>query len=158
MKNINIPNNAVILNGSTLDDAPDLLWLTAENIIDIKAVLAYDYEDGKPCHDMTCVMEIHFHNFQENIGDTKLRILYGSPAELLSQLSQILLDGDITENTTTNWFGPSCLFTVKIDLRCSYLNHEDTEESIDKSDFDEFNCRIVHKKRFSPHNPDMPWD
>lgn len=158
MRNINIPKNAVMLLGSTLDDAPNLHWLTDENIMDIKAVLAYDYEDSKPWHDMTCVMEIHFHNFQENIGDNKLRILYDFPSNLLTQLSQFILSSDITENTTINCFSPASIFAVKIDLRCSYLNHEETEECIDKSDFEEFNCNIVHKKRFNPHNPDMPWD
>ena len=139
------------LYGYTLDGAPDIKALTLENIDDIKTILAYDYEDGKPCHDKTCVMEIHFHNYQENIENNKLRILYNHPGILLSRLSAFMLDNSI-------YLSPSCPFGIKIDLTCSFTDQESIEEVLNKDDFEEYNCRIVHKKRFHPENPDMPWD
>jgi len=159
MKTITKPNKAITITGGILDGNPEILWLSFDNISDIKTIIAYDYEDSKPQHDQTCVMEIHFHNYQENIEGNKLRILYSQPADLLSQLAQFMLSCEVNEDTYGNYFSPSWPFAIKMDLRCAYaLDREDTNEGINKEDFDEFNCRIIHKKRFFPSNPDMPWD
>lgn len=159
MKTITKPNKAITITGEILDGNPEILWLSFDNISDIKTIIAYDYEDSTPHHDQTCVMEIHFHNYQENIEGNKLRILYNHPAELLSQLAQFMLSCEVNEDTYINSFKPDYPFVLKMDLRCGYgLDREDTDEGINKEDFDEFNCKIIHKKRFFPSNPDMPWD
>lgn len=159
MKIITKPANAINIIGIILDGSPQIAWLSPENISDIKTIIAYDYEDGKSHHDQTCVMEIHFHNYQQNIEGYKLRIFYNHPANLLTQLSQFMLAGEINKDSRINCFLPSSPFAIKMDLRCGYgLSHKDTEKDVNEDDFEEFSCNIVHKKHFSPSNPDMPWD
>lgn len=46
-KKINIPRGFVLIIGFPLDGC-EAKFLTSDNIYDIKTVLAYDYEDGKP--------------------------------------------------------------------------------------------------------------
>lgn len=49
---------------------------------DLQTILCYDYEDGKPWHDMTCVMELIFNNFHDEINNSKvkkIRYLYDHP-------------------------------------------------------------------------------
>ena len=49
------------MTGSPLDG--EVLTVIPYNMTsDIKTILCYDYEDGKYWHDVTCVMEIIFHN------------------------------------------------------------------------------------------------
>ena len=56
-KKINIPNGAVLIRGQALDGC-DATFLTEDELRDIDTILAYDYEDGKPWHDCTCVLEL----------------------------------------------------------------------------------------------------
>ena len=74
-KKINIPTGAVLIQGHPLDGY-DATFLTEDELRDISTILAYNYEDGKPWHDCTCVMEIIFYDYHENIGGKKIRILY----------------------------------------------------------------------------------
>lgn len=159
MKNkINIPRGAVSIIGFPLDGC-EAKFLSFDNISDIKTVLAYDYEDGKPWHDNTCVLEIIFHNYQENLCDDKIRILFDFPSKLLLQFSQIMLDLPITETDDNNWLCPSYPISIKMDLTCSYYSEPTNEElGIKTEDFDEFSCSIKHKKHFYKTNPEMPDD
>lgn len=147
----------IIIKGWTLDNC-DTKALTFDNVCDIKTILAYAYEDGKHWHDSTCVMEIIFHNFQENIQDDRIRICYEYPSDLLAQFSQIMF-GDLSESYLYHpFFQPGCPVMVKMDLPCSFGAGDYAECGIKTEDFDEFNCTINHKKRFYSTNPDMPFD
>ena len=146
----------VKLRGSALDNC-DVTALTLENIYDIKTILVYEYEDSKHCHDASCVMEIIFHSFQENIQDDRIRICYYYPSDLLAQFAQIMI-GDVSDlHSFSAYFQPSNPISVKMDLPCTFWSDDD-ESGIKTEDFDEFNCKIKHKKRFYETNPIMPDD
>ena len=70
-KKYNFSFEDIVLKGFVLDNCESQV-LTFDNINDIKTILAYDYEDGKYWHDQTCVMEIIFHNYQENIENDRM--------------------------------------------------------------------------------------
>lgn len=131
--------------GSVLDGCP-AEYLTWDNINDICTILAYRYEDGKWWHDQTCVMEIIFYSYQDNIENDRVRILFLFPTDLLYMLTKIM------QNHT-------CFIrSVKIDLGGYCVNPEEDGEYINKQDFDRFDCSIQHKKHFHPGNPEMPDD
>jgi hypothetical protein len=146
----------IILRGSALDNC-DIKALTLENVCDIKTILAYEYEDSKHCHDASCVMEIIFHNFQENIQDDRIRIWYYYPSDLLVQFNEIMFRDLTDPNSFSAYFNPSNPISVKMDLPCTFWSNDD-ESGIKTEDFDEFNCKIKHKKRFYEKNPIMPDD
>lgn len=157
-KKINVPRGAALIIGFPLDGC-EAKFLSFDNINDIKTVLAYDYEDGKPWHDKTCVLEIIFHNFQENLCDDRIRILFDDPSTLLLQLSQIMLSLPIAETDRINCLSPSYPISIKMDLSCNYcLDPANAETGIKTEDFDEFSCSIKHKKHFYKTNPEMPDD
>lgn len=156
-KKINIPNGAVLIRGQALDGC-DATFLTEDELRDIDTILAYDYEDGKPWHDCTCVLEIIFYNYHDNIENNKIRILYDHKASLLLQLAQFLFDSSITANTTFGDFRASGFIKVKIDLETYSFDDSDENSVINMEDFDVFNCRIKHKKHFHILNPEMPDD
>ena len=153
-KKHNISFENIYLTGFPLDNC-EARTLTLDNICDIQTILVYDYEDGKPWHDYTCVMEIIFFGYHDNIENDRIRICYDHPATLLAQFSEIMLGNDLSRFACLQ---PSCSATVKMDLKCN-LGHLDYEKvGIKTEDFDEFNCKIRHKKRFYPTNPEMPDD
>lgn len=144
------------LRGFALDNC-DINALTLENVYDIKTILVYEYEDSKHWHDASCAMEIIFHNFQENIQDNRIRICYDYPSDLLAQFTEIMI-GDVSDsNYFSTYFQPSNPISVKMDLPCTFWSSDD-EYGIKTEDFDEFNCKIKHKKRFYETNPIMPDD
>lgn len=153
-KKHNISFENIYLTGFPLDNC-EARTLTFDNVCDIKTILAYDYEDGKHFHDRTCVMEIIFYNFQENIQNDRIRICYDYPATLLAQFSEIMLGNDLSRYA---YFQPSWPLTVKMDINFSYGGDDYVEAGIKTEDFDEFNCKIRHKKRFYETNPEMPDD
>ena len=148
-KKYNFSFEDIVLKGFVLDNC-EAQVLTFDNINDIKTILAYDYEDGKYWHDQTCVMEIIFHNYQENIENDRIRICYSYPSDLLAQFSEIMLDSD--------FFLPSCPVSIKMDLRCGLGQYNYDDAGIKTEDFEDFNCKIKHKKRFYQTNPEMPDD
>lgn len=152
---INIPTGAVLIQGHPLDGY-DAIFLTEDELRDISTILAYNYEDGKPWHDCTCVMEIIFYEYHENIGGKKIRILYDHKSSLLLQLAQFLFDSYITADTVFGDFRPSSLIKVKIDLDC--YSFSELNEDINMNDFEVMNCCIKHKKHFHKLNPEMPDD
>jgi len=156
-KKINIPRGAVLITGVPLDGC-EAKFLSFDNINDIKTVLAYDYEDGKPWHDDTCVLEIIFHNYQENLCDDRIRILFEFPSNLLTQFSQIMLAKPITEDSKDNIFN-SYPISIKMDLSCSLSwNRTNEDLGIKDEDFDEPPRPIKHKKHFYKTNPEFPDD
>lgn len=156
LKKDNFSFGNVKLRGSALDNC-DVTALTLENIYDIKTILVYEYEDSKHCHDASCVMEIIFHSFQENIQDDRIRIWYYYPSDLLVQFNEIMFRDLTDPNSFSAYFNPSNPISVKMDLPCTFWSNDD-ESGIKTEDFDEFNCKIKHKKRFYETNPIMPDD
>ena len=73
-KKHNISFENIYLTGFPLDNC-EARTLTLDNICDIQTILVYDYEDGKPWHDYTCVMEIIFFGYHDNIGNDRKILL-----------------------------------------------------------------------------------
>ena len=158
-KKTNIPNGAVLIRGQALDGC-SATFLTEDEMRDINTILAYDYEDGKPWHDNTCVLELIFYNYHDNIEGNKIRILYKYKSLLLLQLTQFLFDSTITSDTDFGDFRASGFIKIKMDLGSyDYGEHDDeADSSINLEDFEVMNCCIKHKKHFHKLNPEMPDD
>ena len=118
---------------------------------DLQTILCYDYEDGKPRHDVTCVMEIIFHNKHHEIkrqDEQRIRFLYFHPTDLLEDVGKL----------NTFEANISSLTAIRMDLTGSYCQHDYKDDDIAFDDFETFNCNIQHKKHFHPENPEMPDD
>ncbi len=116
---------------------------------DLQTILCYDYEDGKPWHDMTCVMELIFNNFHDEINNSKvkrIRYLYEHPFGLCGEFAEIMSEAH------------GCMIAIRMDLTAGFMEHDNKDKGICFEDFDEFQCSIRHKKKFHIHNPDMPVD
>ena len=138
------------MTGSPLD-GEELEVLPYEMTRDIKTILCYDYEDGKPWHDVTCVMEIIFHNKHHEIkrqDEQRIRFLYFHPMYLLEDVAKL---NSFEANI-------SLLTAIRMDLTGGYCQHDYKDEDINLDDFEIFNCTIEHKKHFHPENPEMPDD
>lgn len=157
-KKTNIPNGAVLIQGQSLDGC-NATFLTEDEMRDINTILAYDYEDGKPWHDNTCVLEIIFYNYHDNIEDNKIRILYEHKSSLLLQMAQFLFDSTISSDTAFGDFRASSFIKIKMDLGSYDFGEPDEMDTvINMEDFEVLNCSIKHKKHFHKLNPDMPDD
>lgn len=128
-------------------DGESLKILTTNMLNDIRSILCYDYEDGKPWHDVTCVMELIFNNPHEELNgeSQKIRFLYDHPVTLLSDFA--ILTADVVSMTS-----------IRMDLTAGYFQHDYKDNGIPFNDFEKFDCKIVHKKHFHPSNPEMPDD
>lgn len=137
------------MDGSALD-GETLKVLPWNMTRDIKTILCYDYEDGKPWHDVTCVMEIIFHNKHHELdGDEQhIRFLYEHPKTLLDDLAKL---NSYEADAYT-------LTAVRMDLTGNFYQHDYKDDNIRFDDFEEFKCTIRHKKHFHPDNPEMPDD
>ena len=157
-KKTNIPNGAVLIQGQSLDGC-NATFLTEDEMRDINTILAYDYEDGKPWHDNTCVLEIIFYNYHDNIEGNKIRILYDHKSSLLLQLAQFLFDSTISSDTAFGDFRASSFIKVKMDLGSyDFGEPDEMDTAINIEDFEVMNCSIKHKKHFHKLNPEMPDD
>ena len=157
-KKTNIPNGAVLIQGLSLDGC-NATFLTEDEMRDINTILAYDYEDGKPWHDNTCVLEIIFYNYHDNIEGNKIRILYENKSSLLLQLAQFLFDSTISSETAFGDFRASSFIKVKMDLGSyDFGESDEMDTAINIEDFEVMNCSIKHKKHFHKQNPEMPDD
>ena len=157
-KKTNIPNGAILIQGQSLDGC-NATFLTEDEMRDINTILAYDYEDGKPWHDNTCVLEIIFYNYHDNIEDNKIRILYEHKSSLLLQMAQFLFDSTISSDTAFGDFRASSFIKIKMDLGSYDFGEPDEMDTvINMEDFEVLNCSIKHKKHFHKLNPDMPDD
>ena len=123
----------------------------------LQSVICYDYEDGKPWHDLTCVMELIFNDpiyDDDNPFDgetdcyTKLRFLYMHPWSLFGDFSSLIDEFNKCDR----------LITVRMDITAGWYQHENKNKGICVEDFETFNCKIKHKKHFHPKNPEMPDD
>ena len=86
-----IKMSGIPLDGETLQIIPFSM------IKELQTIICYDYEDGKPWHDLTCVMELVFNNDDfddvtgkdiENNGQS-IRYLYTHPWDLLRDFSKL---------------------------------------------------------------------
>jgi len=145
-----IDMSGIALDGETMQVIP------YDMVKDLQTILCYDYEDGEPNHDMTCVMELIFNNgFDSEVQDydvenksKKIRYLYDHPWNLLRDFSKL----------TEHVFNFDRIIAVRMDLTAGWFQHRNKDLGICKEDFDEFHCTIKHKKHFHPENPDMPLD
>lgn len=65
-------NYGLEMYGSSLDG--EKLKIILFNMIeDLQTLLCYDYEDGKPWHDLTCVMELIFNNPHDELNNRDSR-------------------------------------------------------------------------------------
>ena len=138
------------MSGAPLD-GENLEVLPYDMTRDIKTILCYDYEDGKPWHDVTCVMEIIFHNKHHEIkrqDEQRIRFLYFHPKELLEDIANL---NSFEADTST-------LTAIRMDLTGGYCQNDYKDDDIDFNDFEIFNCNIQHKKHFHLKNPEMPDD
>ena len=132
-------------------DGENLEVLPYDMSRDIKTILCYDYEDGKPWHDVTCVMEIIFHNKHHEImrqDEQRIRFLYFHPKDLLEDIAKL---NSFKSDT-------SSLTAIRMDLTGGYCQHDYKDDAINFGDFEIFNCMIKHKRHFNPNNPEMPDD
>lgn len=120
----------VVLDGCSAE------YLTFDNINDISTILGYRYEDGKWWHDQTCVMEIIFYSYHENIDVNRVRVLYNSPSDLIFMLNRLVKNGTC------------CMRSIKIDLSGYCVDPADDEESVNKADFENFNCKNSSQETF----------
>ena len=138
------------MTGSPLDG--EVLTVLPYNMTsDIKTILCYDYEDGKYWHDVTCVMEIIFHNKHHEINrqdEQRIRFLYFHPNDLLNDIAKL-------NSFEANAFS---LTAIRMDLTGGYCQHDYKDDDINFDDFETFNCTIKHKKHFHSDNPEMPDD
>ena len=121
-------NYGIELKGTPLDGG-SLKILTTNMLNDIRSILCYDYEDGKPWHDVTCVMELIFNNTHEELnGDSqKIRFLYDHPATLLSDFA--VLTSDVVSMTS-----------IRMDLTAGYFQHDYKDDGIPFNDFCRCRC------------------
>ncbi|WP_296321260.1 hypothetical protein [Treponema sp. UBA3813] len=145
------------ISGQPLDGETQTI-ITFDMLEKLHTILCYDYEDGKPWHDMTCVMELIFQEIiykddkcinSDGVHFSKIRYLYPHPWSLLSDFH------DFAENFT---FYCPCLTAIRMDLTANYFRHDYKDEGIFFDEFESFNCTIKHKKRYFPKNPVMPDD
>ncbi|EID85035.1 hypothetical protein MSI_14180 [Treponema sp. JC4] len=146
----------VKISGIPLDDESQNV-ITYSMFENLQTILCYDYEDGKPWHDLTCVMELIFNDpfydnekpFEHPIDNfSKIRYLYMHPWNLFNDFSKLVAEFNKCDR----------LITVKMDLTTGWFKHDDTYKGICFDDFEIFNCTIKHKKHFHPKNPEMPDD
>jgi hypothetical protein len=130
------------LDGESLETIPFNM------VEDLETILCYDYEDGKPWHDLTCVMELIFNNLHyELVGDSRrIRYVYDHPFYLIRDFSELTKNGNCG------------MVAIRMDLTAGWYQHENKDRDIRFEDFEVFNCTIKHKQRFHPKNPDMPYD
>ena len=135
------------LDGQTLD------VITFGMLNKLQTILCYDYEDGKPWHDLTCVMELIFRDQEYGDDDDVMdvyvkiiRFLYDHPFWLLRDFAE--LNNDVNDS----------MIAIRMDLTAGWYQHDKKDRGIRFEDFDTFACSIKHKKRFHPKNPDMPYD
>ena len=84
MTNEHITEYGIKMSGSPLD-GEELEVLPYKMTREIKTIICYDYEDGKPWHDVSCVMEIIFHNKHHEIkrqDEQRIRFLYFHPPRM----------------------------------------------------------------------------
>ncbi len=141
------------LSGIPLDDeTKDMITFDMQE--NLQTILCYDYEDGKPWHDMTCVMELIFsepHLDSKNKTTFeqvyKIRYLYEHPWNLLKDFSALMAE-----------YHCDRMVAVRMDLTAGWFQHDNKDKNICFDDFETFNCTIKHKKHFHPKNPEMPDD
>ncbi|MCQ2981485.1 MAG: hypothetical protein MJ178_01900 [Treponemataceae bacterium] len=132
-----------VFSGHVLDHC-DAKFIPKNAVNDMHSILCYDYEGGKPWHDNSVVMEIHFWNYQPEIEDNKIRILYDTASTLMSDFYNLTKD---------------CLWnivSVRMDLSCNICCQDRKDEKIDMTDFEYYDCRIRHK--IVAGNPELPDD
>jgi hypothetical protein len=143
--NYGLKINGTPLDGETLDVIPYNM------LQDLQTILCYDYEDGKPYHDLTCVMELIFHNPHDELKTRdckRIRFLYEHPYGLLRNFSELTDNPDFSNN----------MISIRIDLTAGWFQHDHKDRNIMFDDYDTFSCTINHKKHFHPNNPEMPDD
>ena len=74
------------------------------------------------------------------------------------QMSQFLLELPIDDETSLTCFKGANFIKVKMDLNCCYGCNVEGDIGIRIEDFEEFACRIKHKKHFHKANLEMPDD
>ncbi len=146
----------VKISGIPLDDESQDV-ITYSMFENLQTILCYDYEDGKPWHDLTCVMELIFNDpfyddekpFEGEIDNfSKIRFLYMHPWNLFNDFSKLVAEFNKCDR----------MITVKMDLTTGWFQHDKKDKGICFDDFETFNCKIKHKKHFHPKNPEMPDD
>ena len=141
------------MQGTPLDDeTQDVITINMLN--NLQTILCYDYEGGKPWHDLTCVMELIFceahinsNHFQDYEQITKIRFLYDHPQNLFKDFAALTV-----ENYSDQ------MVTIRMDITAGWYQHDNKDKNICFGDFETFNCMIKHKKHFHPKNPEMPDD
>ena len=146
----------VKISGIPLDgESQDVI--TYSMLENLQSIICYDYEDGKPWHDLTCVMELIFNETYYDVDEpfdkgkdcyTKLRFLYMHPWGLFGDFSSLVNEFNKCDK----------LITVRMDLTAGWYQHEHKDEGICFDDFETFNCTIKHKKHFNQKNPKMTDD
>lgn len=141
------------ISGIPLDDETQDI-ITFEMQESLQSIICYDYEDGKPCHDLTCVMELIF---SEQHWDTenkttyeqtyKIRYLYDHPWNLFRDFAALTAE-----------YHCDRMIAVRMDLTAGWFQHDNKDKGICFEDFETFNCTIIHKKHFHPKNPEMTDD
>lgn len=149
MNNNTKTNYGLEMCGTPLD-GENLEIIPFNMIEDLQTILCYDYEDGKPWHDLTCVMELIFHNYHDElVNDTKrIRYLYDGPFYLFMDFSEITKEPDNCNH----------MVAIRIDLTAGWFQHENKDKGMHFDDFEVFHCDIKHKPHFHPKNPEMPDD
>lgn len=146
-------NFGIKMTGIPLDDdTQDIITFNMQE--SLQSIICYDYEDGKPWHDLTCVMELIF---SEQHWDTenkttyeqtyKIRYLYDHPWNLFSDFAALTAE-----------YHCDRMIAVRMDLTAGWFQHDNKDKGICFDDFETFNCTIKHKKHFHPRNPEMPDD
>lgn len=146
----------VKISGIPLDDETQYV-ITYSMLENLQSIICYDYEDGNPWHDLTCVMELIFNEpiydidkpFDE-VKDSfsKIRFLYMHPWDLFEDFSKLVAEFNKCDR----------LITVRMDITAGWYQHDNKDKGICFDDFDTFDCTIKHKKHFHPKNPEMPDD
>lgn len=141
------------ISGIPLDDEIQDI-ITFEMQESLQSIICYDYEDGKPWHDLTCVMELIF---SEQHWDTenkttyeqtyKIRYLYDHPWNLFRDFAALTAE-----------YHCDRMIAVRMDLTAGWFQHDNKDKGICFDDFEIFNCNIKHKKHFHPKNPEMTDD
>ena len=146
----------VKISGIPLDDKIQDV-ITNSMLENLQSIICYDYEDGKPWHDLTCVMELIFNESIYDIDKSfdgekdsfsKNRFLYMHPWNLFGDFSKLVAEFNKCDR----------LITVRMDITAGWYQHDNKDKGISFEDFETFNCAIKHKKRFHPKNPEMPDD
>lgn len=146
----------VKISGIPLDgESQDVI--TYSMLQNLQSIICYDYEDGKPWHDLTSVMELIFNEPYFEVDNpfdeekdcySKLRFLYMHPWDLFVDFSKLAEDFNKCDR----------LITVRMDITAGWCQHDNKNKGICFEDFETFNCTIKHKKHFHPKNPEMPDD